>query len=143
MIEVPGIARGAVQLRLRERQGAGFRHVGFAERNETGRLEGDYQRSIEERRYRWREARAAPVRPALLESEDVLEKHRYAGERTREVRIRHHARLIIGLKDHGVELRIMPLDAIFYVFDHVTRPDAVAWSVKSGRHLILPDHGEK
>ena len=44
-------------------------------------------------------------------------KHRYAGERTRKFSLRRCTRLIKGLKDDGVKLRIVPLDPLYRSLD--------------------------
>src|ERR1700722_8258848 len=105
------------------------------------------------RRYRRHEAAAVPVRPALLESEDVLEKHRYAGERTRKFSLRRCTGLIKGLKDVGVKLRIVPLDPLYrsldefngfnlFLLHELGKPEAVIVRIFGKTHARLPRAGK-
>src|SRR5215469_17915905 len=51
--KVPRISRGAVELRLGERQEAEFRHVGFAKSDEARRFKAGHQCRVKERGCRW------------------------------------------------------------------------------------------
>ncbi len=126
VVEVPGVAGGAVRARLRGRQDAELGDVGLADRHEAGVAEPHAEEGVD----RGAEVdvlehlRAQVVRLAGQRRADVLEQERDAAERTVRQRVaRRLSALVEELMDDRVELRVERLDAPDRLLDQLLGRD--------------------
>src|SRR6201999_2889466 len=111
MTQVPGVVRRRETPRLGRHRGAELRHVGPAERNETGRPE--LFRQVRRHRERHVAQRPEPERRRLARDRaaDVLEQDRDTAERAiRRTALGLSQRVVEPGPDHRIQLRVDRLD---------------------------------
>jgi hypothetical protein len=127
VIEVPGIAAGLEQQRLRGAEQAEFRRVALAEHDEARLLVGSDER-IGFLRDVFRKETRAGGRARALEVVEILHEVRHACEGTfGEVSLRRFAGALVELRHDRVHLAVHLLDAADARFDKLKR-----------RHLAVP-----